>query len=176
MKTYEFKTKLFSFYNSHMTAKFPELNGKIFRERLRQDMPQYPYVVVKTGERERINKRFEKFFQDGKEYIRGQYRIEIIFSAFALSENPAEAEKLSDDIIDYTEQLFIDDESSHYDLMAEGIGINELLSGKVVDLSSFASTNQEFHKETSIMFEFEDVSEFVPEEGKLLDINVECRQ
>ena len=139
-------------------------------------MPQDPYGVVKTRERGGINKPFEKFFQVGKEFLRGQDRNEVIFAAFALSENPAEAEKLSDDIIDYTEQLFIDDESSHYDLMAEGIGINELLSGKVVDLSSFASTNQEFRKETSIMFEFEDVSEFVPEEGKLLDINVECRQ
>ena len=175
MKTYEFKTKLFSFYNSHMTAKFPELSGKIFRERLRLEMPDYPYVVIKTGARERLNKRFEKFFKDSKEYIRAQYRIEIIFSAFALAENPTVAECLSDEIIDYTEQLFLDTESSHYELAEEGICVNELMAGKVMDLSSFASTNQEFRKETSIVFEFEDISEFVPEEGKLLDVNINCR-
>lgn len=173
MKTYEFKTKLFSFFNSRMTEKFPALEGKIFRERLRADVPAYPYMVLKTGDRERINKRFESFNEDGKTYIRAQYRIEVLFSVYSLYENPCDAEEESDEIIDYTEQLFLETDTVHALLAEEGIVVNELLAGPVRDLSSFAETNQLFRKEICIVFEFEDIKEYIPEPGKELymDIN-----
>ncbi len=172
MKTYEFKTKLFEIFNEKMVEKFPELEGKIFRERLRADVPSYPYMVLKTGDRERINKRFETFSFDGKTCIRAQYRIEVIFSVYSLYENPCDAEKESDEIIDYTEQLFIDTDTTHALLAAEGIAVNELLAGSVRDLSSFAETNQMFRKEVSMVFEFEDIKEYIPDEGKNLYIDI----
>ncbi len=172
MKTYEFKTKLFSFFYGKMTEKFPELKGKIFRERLRADVPVYPYMVIKTGERNRINKRFESFIADEKKYIRAQYRIDVLFSIYSLYENPSDAEKESDEIIDYTEQLFIDTSSTHAELAEDGITVNELLAGPVRDLSSFAETNQMFRKEICIVFEFEDIKEYIPEQGKALDIDI----
>ena len=172
MKTYEFKTKLFSFFNSRMTEKFPELEGKIFRERLRADVPSYPFMVLKTGDRERINKRFESFNADGKTYIRAQYRIEVLFSVYSLYENPCDAEEESDEIIDYTEQLFIDTDLTHAVLAEDGITINEHLAGPVRDLSSFAETNQMFRKEICIVFEFEDIKEYIPQEGKALYMDI----
>lgn len=172
MKTYEFKTKLFSFFNEKMTEKFPGLEGKIFRERLRSDVPSYPYMVLKTCDRERINKRFESFTSDGKTYIRAQYRIGVLFSVYSLRENALDAEKESDEIIDYTEQLFIDTDLTHSILAGEGITINELLAGPVRDLSSFAETNQMFRKEITIVFEFEDIKEYIPEQGKTLDMDI----
>lgn len=173
MKTYEFKTKLFSFFNEKMTEKFPQLEGKIFRERLRADVPSYPYMILKTGERERINKRFESFISGSSTYIRAQYRVEVVFTVYSLSENPLDAEKESDNIIDYTEQLFIDMESTHITLAGFGIVINELLTGGVRDLSTFADTNQQFRKEIGVVFEFEDIKEYIPEKGKELDINID---
>lgn len=175
MKTYEFKTKLFSFFNDRMTEKFPELKGKIFRERLRSDVPSYPFMVLKTGDRERINKRFESFNANGKTFIRAQYRIGIIFSVYSLYENPCYAEEESDEIIDYTEQLFLDTDLTHALLLEEAITVNELLSGPVRDLSSFAETNQQFRKEICIVFEFEDVKEYIPPEGKELYMDINHR-
>ncbi len=173
MKTYEFKTKLFSFFNEKMTEKFPQLEDKIFRERLRADEPEYPYMILKTGERQRINRRFETFTSGEKTYIRAQYRMEVVFGVYSLCPNPIDAEKESDDIIDYTEQLFLDTEDTHLMFMNSGIVINELLSGGVRDLSSFAQTNQQFRKEIGIVFEFEDIKEYIAEEGKelFMDIN-----
>ena len=175
MKTYEFKTKLFGFFNEQMTEKFPLLEGKIFRERLRPDVPSYPYMVLKTGDRDRINKRFESFASDGKIFIRAQYRIEVLFSVYSLYENALEAEQESDAIIDYTEQLFIDTDLTHSILASDGITVNELLAGPVRDLSSFAETNQLFRKEIKIVFEFEDIKEDTPEFGKMLDMHIESK-
>ncbi len=175
MKTYEFKTKLFSFFNVCMSSEFPMLKGKIFRERLRAEAPSYPFVLLKTGERKRINKRFESYNSDGKNFIRAQYRIEVIFSVYSLYKNPSDAEKESDEIIDYIEQLFLETDSTHVSLAEIGITVNELLAGPVRDLSSFAETNQMFRKEICIVFEFEDIKEHISMEGKELYMDIEYK-
>lgn len=174
MKTFEFKNTLFDYFNNKIVEHFPELEGKIFRERLKIDKPQYPYICLKTGTKTRTNRRFENFYSEGKEYIRVQYSLPITFSVHDIKVNPIEAEAYTDEVIDYIELFFIANQTTHIDLNQKGIIINETMGSGVNDTSSFSNTAQEFIKETEIVFEFENIIETVPEKGKELDININC--
>lgn len=162
MKTYEFKNKLFEYFNDKTTAKFPELSTKIFRERLKINRPDYPFIMMKSGERVRINKRFEKYDTKAGKNIRVQYRLPITFEVHDIKETPMDAERFTDEMIDYIEQFFISNDITHYELRNEGIVINELLCSGVRDTSSVSTTSQEFVKEIDIVFEFEDVRTETP--------------
>ena len=173
MKTYEFKNTLFEYFNNRITVDIPELNGKIFREHLKINCPQPPFICIKSGERTRINKRYENFIKNDIEYTRVQYRIILTFCVHSVATSPVEAEQFADETVDYIEKFFIDDSSTHADLSESGIIINELLCSGVKDTSSFAETNQEFVRELDIVFEFEDVSAIVPELGQELQTNIQ---
>ena len=176
MKTYQFKNEIFEYFNTKMTAEFPTLDGHIFRERLRSIQPEYPFVVLKSNERTRINKRFERYNSGKKTCIKAQYRLPVTFSVYMLSQNSSEAEEFSDNVIDYIEYLFTDCEDTHYTLAEKGIAVNELLNSGVRDLSSFAQTAQEFRKDIDIVFEFEDIQEYSYELGKTVDIDIQVTQ
>ena len=172
MKTYEFKNTLFEYLNNRIIVDIPELNGKIFRERLKINKPSTPFVVIKSGERTRVNKRYEKFIKNDIEYTRVQYRILLTFCVHSIKMSPIEAEQFADNTIDYIERFFIDDASTHADLSGSGIVINELMASGVRDKSAFSETNQEFIRELDIVFEFEDITEIIPEPGLELKTNI----
>ena len=175
MKTYEFKNTLFEYLNNRIIVDIPELNGKVFRERLRVNAPQTPFVVIKSGERTRINKRYEHFLNNDIEYTRVQYRILLTFCVHSIKTSPVEAEQFADNTIDYLEKFFIDDATTHADLSQSGIVVNELQCSGVRDTSTFSETNQEFIRELDIAFEFEDVTEVIPEPGLELHTNISPR-
>ena len=170
MKTYQFKNALDEFFSGKMAEQYPGL--AVFRERLRSQQPDYPFVVLKSGERTRLNKRFESFQQDGKTCVKAQFRLPVTFSVYALSQNAGDAEKFSDEVIDYIEYLFTDCRDTHFLFFVKGIVINELLNSGVRDLSRFSNTNQEFREDIDIVFEFEDVQKFSYELGEKLDIDI----
>ena len=172
MKTFEFKNELFDYFSAKITEQFPELEGKVFRERLKIDKPPYPYVSLKSGMRSRSSRRFEKFFSDGSEYIRVQYHMPITFSVHDMRLVPINAEEFTDDVIDYIEMLFCSNSSTHVDLGNKGIVINELMCSGVNDVSSFSNTAQEFVKEIDIVFEYDNLVEISSELGQELDINI----
>ena len=174
MKTYEFKNELFDYFSGKIIEQYPELEGKIFRERLKIDKPSYPYMCLRSGVRTRLNNRFERFFTDGKEYIRVQYRLPVIFSVHDVREIPMEAEEFTDEVIDYVEMFFAANPTTHIDLGDMGIVINELMCSGVRDLSSFSKTAQEFIKESEVVFEFENLVETTSELGRDLETNIEC--
>ena len=175
MKTNEFKNILFEYFNAKICIEFPELSGKVFRERLRINQPNYPFLVLKSGERSRINKRFEHFTKDEIEYTRVQYRMPVTFSIHDIRKNPVDAEAFSDTVIDYVERFFADNDSTHTDLRQKNIVINELLISGVRDTSAFSKTAQEFVKEIDVVFEFEDVSCITSEKGKDISIDIVSR-
>ena len=172
MKTYEFKNKIFEYFNRKITEKFPVLTGKVYRERLKIKKPEFPFVVLKSGERTKINKRYETYYSNDTEYTRVQYRLPVTFEIHDLKATPMDAEILSDDVIDYTESFFEDNEETHTYFQEQGIVINELLCSGVRDTSNISETNQEFVKEIDIAFEFEDLREITSTEGKSVDINI----
>ena len=174
MKTYEFKNELFNYFSGKIIEQYPELNGKIFRERLKIDKPQYPYVCLKSGIRSRINKRFERFFSDGAEYIRAQYSLPVTFAIHDIKTIPKAAEEFTDEVIDYIEMFFTSNPSTHIDLGDKGIVINEQMCSGVRDISSFSKTAQEFVKEIDIIFEFENLVQTTSELGLDLETNIEC--
>ena len=174
MKTYEFKNELFNYFNGKIVEQYPELEGKIFRERLKIDKPSYPYVCLKSGIRTRLNNRFERFFSDGAEYIRVQYSLPITFSVHDIKAAPKAAEEFSDEVIDYIEMFFTSNPSTHMDLGNNGIVINEQICSGVRDISSFSKTAQEFVKEIDIAFEFENLVQITSEAGLDLETNIEC--
>lgn len=173
MKTYDFKTTLFEYFNQKAKIQFPILENRIFRERLKINQPEYPYVILKSGERTRINKRFECFRIGNTENIRVQYRLAVTFGVHDLRKTPSDAERFSDELIDYIEQFFINDRTTHVDLEARGIVVNELLCSGVRDMSQNATTSQEFIKEIDIVFEFEDIQTITSELGQELETNIE---
>lgn len=172
MKTYDFKTTLFEYFNQKATTQFPILENKIFRERLKINQPDFPYIIMKSGERTRINKRFECYRTDNAENIRVQYRLPITFGVHDLRKIPSDAEQFSDELIDYIEQFFINNRTTHVDLEGQGIVINELLCSGVRDISANATTTQEFIKEIDIVFEFEDIQTITPELGRELETDI----
>ena len=172
MKTYEFKNELFVYFNLKLSEKFPELSGKIFRERLRINQPAFPFVVLKSGERSRINKRYEHFLEGNQEHTRVQYRMPVTFAVHDVKNNPIEAEMFSDTVIDYIEMFFADNDTTHNDLREKGIIVNELMVSPVRDTSSFSKTAQEFVREIDIVFEFEDIMTILPDEGKKLSVDI----
>lgn len=169
MKTCTFKNILFEYFNQKVTAEYPELSENIFRERLKINRPDFPFVVMKSGERTRINKRFESYNTDSGTNIRVQYRLPVTFEVHDVKEIPLEAEEYTDNLIDFIEQFFINDELTHADLHSKGIVINELLCSGVRDTSSSALTSQEFIKEIDIVFEFEDIRVIKSTPGKELE-------
>jgi hypothetical protein len=176
MKTYEFKNYIFEYFNDKTLLKFPDLNGKIYRERLRINKPEFPFIVMKSGERIKINKRYETYYSNNTEYTRVQYRIPITFAVHDLKQSPIDAEIFTDDVIDYIESFFEDDAQTHSYFHEQGIVINELLCSGVRDISKTTETNQEFIKEIDITFEFEDLREIPSEMGKDLEININNAQ
>ena len=175
MKTYEFKNKLFTYLNNKIIIDIPELTNKVFRERLKINQPKTPYLVMKSGERTRVNKRHERFTKDNKEYTRVQYRLFITFAIHDIRVSPIESERFSDNVIDYIEKFFLDDESTHSDLSDEGIIVNELLASGVRDTSNFSETNQEFIREIDIAFEFEDLVEIQSTQGLELETKIQSQ-
>lgn len=173
MKTCAFKNTLFDYFNSKITSEYPELATKIFRERLKINRPDYPYIVMKSGERLRINKRFEEYETEAGKNIRVQYRLPITFEVHDLKEIPLVAEEFTDNFIDVIEQFFINEETTHIDLRNKGIVINELLCSGVRDTSSTAVTSQEFVKEIDIVFEFEDVRIIKTTPAKELEADIQ---
>ena len=173
MKTYEFKNELFDYFSGKIIEHYPELEGKIFRERLKIDTPSYPYVCLKSGLRTRINSRFEKFLSDGAEYIRVQYRLPVTFSVHDIKTIPKDAEEFTDNVIDYIEMFFASNSSTHMDLGNKGIVINELMCSGVRDMSCFSKTAQEFIKEIDIAFEFENLVQTTSELGLDLETDIE---
>lgn len=172
MKTYDFKTTLFAYFNQKAIIQFPILENRIFRERLKINQPDFPYILMKSGERTRINKRFENFYKDNADHIRVQYRLPITFCIHDLREVPADAELFSDTLADFVEQFFINNQTTHVDLEENGIVINELLCSGVRDKSEFATTSQEFIREIDIVFEFEDIQTITSELGQQLETNI----
>ncbi len=172
MKTYEFKNILFNYINEKFSMEYPLLKGKIYRERLRINQPKYPYLVLKSGERTRINKRFENYLEGNSEFTRVQYRLPITFTLYDLKSNPEDAEQFCDEVIDYIESFFADNLSTHIDLRNLGIVVNELMISGVRDMSTYAKTDQEFVREIDIVFEFEELKEFVPERGQDLSVDI----
>lgn len=173
MKTYQFKNTIYEYFNEKAVISFAELENKIFREHLKVERPDYPFIMMRSGERIRINKRFEKYKVAGDENIRVQYRIPITFEVHDLQEIPLNAEKFTDEVIDFIEQFFVCDENTHSDLFGKSIVINEMLCSGVRDSSSVSATSQEFIKEIDIVFEFEDIRTYTVPAGKELysDIN-----
>ncbi len=172
MKTYEFKNILFEYFYDGITKEYPELKDKVYRERLRSSIPDFPYVVLRSGERVRINKRFEMFNKDGQNYIRAQFRHPVTFSVYDLNSDAMSAEKFTDNVVDSIETFFTGTTSTHFKLFEKGIVINELLSSGVIDKSSFCKTSQQFCKEITIIFEYEDIRTITSEAGLELDINI----
>lgn len=173
MKTYEFKNTLFEYFNEKLLEKFPCLENKIFRERLKVNEPAYPYITMKSGERVRINKRFECYYdKDKAEKIRMQFRLPITFEVHDLRTVPSDAEQFNDEVIDYIEQFFVSNKQTHSDMHERGIIINEMLCSGVRDKSSNSLTSQEFVREIDIVFEFEDIQTIVSDLGEALDITI----
>ena len=75
-------------------------------------------------------------------------------------------------VIDYIESFFADNLSTHIDLRNLGIVVNELMISGVRDMSTYAKTDQEFVREIDIVFEFEELKEFVPERGQDLSVDI----
>ncbi len=172
MKTYEFKNILFDYFYNGITAEFPELTEKIYRERLRSSEPGFPFIVLKSGERVKINKRFEFFYKDGAGYIRAQFRLPVTFSIYDIQQNACEAEKFTDEVIDSIEFFFTGNSTVHLDLAEKGIVINELLSSGVIDKSEYCNTAQKFLKEITIVFEYEDIQAHTPGMGHALSVDI----
>lgn len=174
MKTCAFKNTLFDYFNSKITSEYPELATKIFRERLKINRPDYPFVVMKSGERTRINKRFEQYETEAGKNIRVQYRQPVTFEVHDLREIPLDAEEYSDNLVDFIEHFFLNEENTHIDLRNKGIVINELLSSGIRDTSSTSVTSQEFVKEIDIVFEFEDVRIIKTAPAKELETDIQA--
>ncbi len=172
MKTYEFKNILFEYFYNGIVREYPELKEKVYRERLRSEVPEYPYVVLRPGERVKINKRFETYQKDDVNYIRAQFRHPVTFTVYDLEESALDAEKFSDNVIDSIETFFTENNITHAELLQKGIVINELLSSGVTDKSSFCKTSQEFCKEISIVFEYDDIRTVKSDKGLMLDMNI----
>jgi hypothetical protein len=172
MKTYQFKNLLFEYFYSKFIENYPEFTGKVFRERLKINKPEYPYLIMKSGERTRINKRFEKFRKNDIDYVRASYRISVNFSVHVLEEKPLQAEMLADEAADFIEEIFLDRESTHVDLRNSGIVINEELCSGIRDKSEFSKTAQEFIRDINIIFEFEHMKTESSELAKEIETNV----
>lgn len=172
MKTYQFKNTLFEYFYSKFIEAYPAFEGKVFRERLKIDKPDCPFLVLKSGERNRINKRFEKFRENNIDYIRANYRMVVNFKLHVLEEKPMQAEAFADEALDFIEAFFLDNESTHADLRDVGIVVNEELCSGIRDQSEFSKTAQEFVRDIDIVFEFEDIKPEASVLGKELETNI----
>ena len=175
MKIYQFKTILFDYFNEKICQKFPQLEGKIYRENLLLRQPSYPFVTMHQPKRSRLDKRFDAYCFDDKFYIKCKYQTTVLFSVHSLCSDKNLAEKFSDELIDFIEELFLLNPTTHIDLNQKEIVINELLSSDVTDESKVINSNHEFVKSVSIVFEYEDVKEISSELGADLQINIEVK-
>ena len=183
MKINEAKNIIYNFFKTEICAKYPEYFplesnnacGKVFWDRVKQTRPQLPFVMLTDLEPQKIYRRFERYFQDGKYKVRKEMRMHVTFGVYtiAVNGNLVTADRQATDIIEFIQDLFTENENTFIALQNQGITINEIESSNIRDLSAFQQTNQEFRKEVDIAFEFVDITEETGELGKALNVHIQ---
>lgn len=183
MKINDVKPIIYNFFKTQLNAEYPlifplDKNNactNIFWDRVKQIRPQRPYVMLTDNEPQKIYRRFERFFKDGKYYTRKEMRLHVTFGVYttATDGNLVAADNQAIELIEFIQNLFTEKESTFFALHNQGIVINELESSNIRDLSGFTQTNQEFRKEIDIAFEFEDITAESGEPAKGLKINIQ---
>lgn len=172
MKTNEFKNTIFDYFYNAITKEFPELSNKVFRENLRANEPDFPYLTIQEKTRTRLNPDYENFYRNGVEYIRKQYRQALNFTIHDISEEALEAELFTDEVADWIESFFYSNPSTFIDLGNRGIVINEKLNSGIKNTGTVNSTSSEFVKEIEVNFEYEEITTTTSEPGKDIEISI----
>ena len=183
MKISQAKKIIYNFFKSSISKAFPQYFNltnnacsKLFWDRIKQQKPAKPYVMLTDANISKIYRRFETFVQNGKQYVRKEMRLLVTFGVYTLknSNNLSDADALCSEIIEYIQDLFTETQTTFDILSSQGITVNELESSEIRDLSQFSHTNQEFRKEIDIAFEYDDITTYTPElaEGLKVDISV----
>lgn len=172
MKINDAKEIIYKFFNEQAAVFCPEVS--VFWRGTRQEMPKYPFIMLADSGITRINKRFECFQKDGREYSRKEMRLTITFGVYTLNDegNLADSDKLVLKITEFIQDLFTKTQSTFDTLCVKGITVNELLASDIRDLNITSEAGHEFHKEIDIVFEYEDLTEFIPEYGQYLDADI----
>ena len=183
MQISQAKKIIYNFFKSSISKAFPQYFkltnnacSKLFWDRIKQQKPAKPYVMLTDANISKIYRRFETFVQNGKQYVRKEMRLLVTFGVYTLknSNNLSDADALCSEIIEYIQDLFTETQTTFDILSSQGITVNELESSEIRDLSQFSHTNQEFRKEIDIAFEYDDITTYTPElaEGLKVDISV----
>lgn len=175
MKNYRFKTILFEYFCEKILEKFPILDEKIYQKNLLLRRPEYPFLTIEQNSRKRLNKRLDTYRDGENFYIKNNYQTVISFSVHTLFADKNFAENFAEEVIDFVEEFFLFNQTTHVDLLTRGIVVNELLEGEVFDESRCQNADHEFVKTIKIVFEYEDLREIRSEEGKDLTINIEAK-
>lgn len=175
MKNYQFKTILFEYFCEKILEKFPILNEKIYQKNLLLRRPDYPFLVLEQNSRKRLNKRLDTYSEGENFYIKNNYQATFSFSVHTLFADKNFAENFAEEVIDFVEEFFLFNQTTHIDLLTRGIVVNELLDGEVFDESRCENADHEFVKTIKIVFEYEDLREIQSEEGKDLTINIDAK-
>jgi len=183
MKINDVKPIIYNFFKTQLNTEYPlvfpldknNACANIFWDRVKQTRPQRPYIMLTDNEPQKIYRRFERFFKDGKYYTRKEMRLHVTFGVYttATDGNLVAADNQANELIEFIQNLFTEKENTFFALHNQGIVINELESSNIRDLSGFTQTNQEFRKEIDIAFEFEDITVESGELAKGLKINIQ---
>lgn len=181
MKIEEAKKIIYIFFKNRVSADHPQYFGltdnasdKIFWSKVKQSMPQKPYIMLSEASVSKLYKRFETFHENGQDFVRKEMRLLVTFGVYTLNSdgNLVEADNLATELVEYIQDLFTETQNTFDTLSAQGITVNELVSSDIRDLSQFSQTNQEFRKEIDIAFEYEDIQTYTPELGQDLDMEI----
>lgn len=178
------KPIIYNYLKTSVNAKYPDLFpldnnnacGNIFWDRIKQSRPQRPFIQLTDGNPQKIYKRFERYYQNGKYHTRKEMRLPVTFGVYttATDGNLAAADNQAIELIEFIQNLFTENENTFIALHNQGITINELEgSSEIRDLSAFEQTNQEFRKEFDVAFEFIEITEESGELGKALLVNIQ---
>ena len=185
MQIQQAKTIIYNFLKNKIAVDYPKYFrltnnacSKLFWDRVKQEKPTKPYIMLSDANISKIYRRFETFVQDGRQYIRKEMRLLVTFGVYTLknSDNLSDADALCTELIEYIQNLFTETQSTFDTLYAQGITVNELESSEIRDLSQFSQTNQEFRKEIDIAFEYDDITTYTPELAKGLEVDINISQ
>lgn len=183
MKINEVKPIIYNFFKNTLNTAYPLIFpldnnnacGNIFWDRVKQVRPKRPYAMLTDLNPQKIYRRFEQYYKDGKYYVRKEMRMHVTFGVYttATENNLVAGDNQATELIEFIQDVFTENENTFNTLYNQGITINELESSGIRDLSGFTQTNQEFRKEIDIAFEFEDITVETAEPAEALNINIQ---
>lgn len=182
MNTNQVMEEVYVFTKQKLSEKFPEIfpldlnraTNKIFISNGKFEKPQRPLVELDDIFKSKLHKRFNPYYKGNIEYTPMQWRVTVKFEVKTTNNegNLIGGKKQANQIIDYIENLFTNNQETFNHFDTKGIIINELESSDVRDLSRFMFTNNEFVKSIDICFEYEEIEERVIEYGKFVGVDI----